>query len=136
MMSNSNSTKNTSSSSYTFEDSLSKLGVKLDDFINTISLNPNSNPTENNKDDDKIIVKNEILSIFNKSKLYPNRFAELLVTSNIYIENEKMGDWTNLKINEVEENMYNMKHEIDKPDNKNNAIEYTNIITQKLEDKK
>ena len=135
MMSNSNSTKNTSS--YTFEDALSKLGVKIDDFINTISLNPNSNPTENDKDSDKIIVKNEILSIFNKSKLYPNRFAEVLVTSNIYIENEKMGDWTNLKINEVEENMYNTKHELDNPDNnKKNAIEYTNIITQKLKDEK
>ena len=47
-----------------------------------------------------------------------------------------MGDWTNLKINEVEENIYNMKHEIDKPKNKNqnqkDQIEYTNIITQNL----
>jgi hypothetical protein len=118
-----------------FEENLQKFGEKLDDFKKTISLNPTE--TSNNANTkDEIIVKNEILSIFNKSKIHPNQFAELLVTSNIYIENEKMGDWTNLKINEVEENIYNMKHEIDKPKNKNqnqkDQIEYTNIITQNL----
>lgn len=120
-----------------FEDALQKFGEKLDNFKKKISANPTETNTNENEND-KIIVKNEILSIFNKSKLHPNQFAELLVTSNIYIENEKMGDWTNLKINEVEENIYNMKHEIDKPKNKNQKkqIEYSNIITHHLVDDK
>jgi hypothetical protein len=130
-------TIDTKESFHVFENSLRKLGIALDDYMNTISLNPIlSDKKIYEKDSDKIILKNEILSIFHKSKLHPTQFEELLLTNNIYIENEKPGDWTQLKINEVEEYMYNIKHELDKLDNdkKIKSIEYQNVITQKIGD--
>jgi len=82
----------TSNYTFNFEEALQKFGKKLGNFQNQISANPTTETSNNANTNDKIIVKNEILSIFYKSKLHPNQFAELLVTSNIYIENEKMGD--------------------------------------------
>lgn len=133
-------TKNEKKESFhMFDNSLKKFGIALDDYMNTISLNPiqKDNIKIDEKNNDTIILKNEIMSIFYKSKLNPKQFEELLLTNNIYIENEKPGDWTQLKINEVEEYIYNIKHELDIPEDNNKkikSIEYQNIITQKIGD--
>ena len=95
-----------------FENSFKELGNALDDFFNNISINPTNNtinPDEMVIENDNIIIKNEILSVFNKSKLNPDTFATLLLTNNIYIENEKPGDWSILKKYEVEEDHLNIE---------------------------
>ena len=115
-----------------FENSLKSLGKKIDEFLNEIAFEPKSK--ENTKkpednDNDNIIVKNEILSLFNKSKLNPNQFASLIIMNNVFIENERNGDWTRLQTYEVEEMMNNMKHEIDEPDEKNQKPQFVNYKT-------
>jgi hypothetical protein len=122
-----------------FENSFKELGNALDDFFNNISINPTNkiNSDEMVIDNDNIIVRNEILSVFNKSKLNPDQFATLLVTNNIYIENEKPGDWSILKKNEVEENIYNIKHELDNLDKdaNNKSVQYKTNIRQTFGEK-
>lgn len=95
-----------------FEKSLQAFGKTLDEYMEEISFD--SNKPKGKIDNDNIIVKNEILAVFNKSKLNPDQFANLLLSNNIYIENEKPGDWTQLKVNEVEEYLYGLRKEIPK----------------------
>ena len=115
-----------------FESPLTKLGQTIDDYLNEISFDKNISSVKK-KENDKIIIKNEILSIMNKSKLNPDQFASLLLLNNVYIENEEMGDWTKLKINEVEETINNIRNEIINSDNKEESIQYTTMIRQKFE---
>ena len=61
--------------------------------------------------------------------------------NNVYIENERKGDWTRLQTYEVEEMMNNMKHEIDEPDEtqtnqKPQFVKYKTTIKQKFGIKK
>jgi len=113
-----------------FESPLTKLGEAIDEYLNEISFDKIKSV---DKENDKIIIKNEILSIMNKSKLNPDQFASLLVLNNVYIENEKMGDWTKLKINEIEETINNIRNEINYSDNKEESINYKTTIRQTFE---
>ena len=118
-----------------FEHPLQNLGKSLDEYFNEIAFDPITIKNTNiKKDDDKIVIKNEILSIFNKSKLNPKQFASLILLNNIYIENEKPGDWTRLKTYEVDEMMNNIKHENDIDDGvkKDETINYKTTIRQKF----
>ena len=92
-----------------FENKFKSLGKTLDKYMEEIAFEQN---TKSGKiDNEHIVVRNEILSVFHKSKLNPDQLASLLLSNNIYIENEKPGDWTRLQNQEIEEEMYNMKHE-------------------------
>jgi hypothetical protein len=92
-----------------FENKFKSLGKELDKYMEEIAFDQD---TKNAKtDNEHIVVRNEILSVFHKSKLNPDQLAALLLSNNIYIENEKPGDWTRLQNQEIEEEMYNMKHE-------------------------
>lgn len=118
-----------------FEHPLQNLGKSLDEYFNEIAFDPITIKNRNSKkDDDQIVIKNEILSIFNKSKLNPKQFASLILLNNIYIENEKPGDWTRLKTYEVDEMMNNIKHENDIDDDvkKDETINYNTTIRQKI----
>lgn len=121
-----------------FENPLKSLGKKIDEFLNEIAFEPkpmNKKEKTPDPDPDNIIVKNEILSLFNKSKLNPTQFASLIIMNNVYIENERKGDWTRLQTYEVEEMMNNMKHEIDEPDETQPTpqfVKYKTTIQQKF----
>ena len=111
-----------------FEKRFKLFGKTLDKYMEEIAFDQNTKKS-GVIDNDHIIVKNEILTVFHKSKLNPNQLAALLMTNNIYIENEKPGDWTRLQVQEVEEEMYNMRHEPgyidkDKEDKYKDPIEY------------
>lgn len=109
-----------------FEKRFKLFGKTLDKYMEEIAFDQNTKKS-GVIDNEHIIVKNEILTVFHKSKLNPNQLAALLMTNNIYIENEKPGDWTRLQVQEVEEEMYNMRHEpgyIDKEDKYKDPIEY------------
>jgi hypothetical protein len=119
-----------------FEDPLQNLGKTLDEYFNEIAFDPikKTDVNEKKNNNDKIIIKNEILSIFNKSKLNPKQFANMILLNNVYIENEKPGDWTRLKTYEVDEMMNNMRHEndIDYGVKKDETINYNTTIRQKF----
>ena len=110
-----------------FENKFKSLGKTLDKYMEEIAFDQN---TKSGKiDNEHIVVRNEILSVFHKSKLNPDQLAALIVSNNVYIENEKPGDWTRLQNQEVEEEMYNMKHEPgyidkDKEDKYRDPIEF------------
>ena len=111
-----------------FEKRFKLFGKTLDKYMEEIAFDQNTKKS-GVTDNDHIVVKNEILTVFQKSKLNPNQLAALIMTNNIYIENEKPGDWTRLQVQEVEEEMYNMRHEPgyidkDKEDKYKDPIEY------------
>ena len=100
---------NKNASLHIFENKFKSLGKTLDKYMEEIAFDQN---TKSGKiDNEHIVVRNEILSVFHKSKLNPDQLAALIMSNNVYIENEKPGDWTRLQTQEVEEEMYNMKHE-------------------------
>lgn len=110
-----------------FENKFKSLGKTLDEYMKEIAFDQNTKSGV--IDNEHIVVRNEILSVFHKSKLNPEQLATLLITNNIYIENEKPGDWTRLQTQEVEEEMYNMRNEPgyidkDKEDEYRDPIEY------------
>jgi hypothetical protein len=94
-----------------FEKQFRALGKTLDEYMHEIALDQGTSATDNDPYDDPTIVRNEILTVFHKSKLNPEQLAALIMTNNIYIENESVGDWTRLQVQEVEEEIYNMKNE-------------------------
>jgi hypothetical protein len=122
-----------------FEKPLTSLGKSLDEYLNEISFEP-KHSNKKKEDNDNIIVKNEILSLFNKSKIDPTQFASMIVMNNIYIENEKPGDWTRLKTYEVEEMMNNIRHENDddsEDEQKNKtdqSVSYKTTVRQRFGD--
>ena len=93
-----------------FEKQFKSFGKTLDQYMEEIAFEQNTNKNAV-IDNEHIVVRNEILTVFQKSKLNPDQLAALIMSNNIYIENEKPGDWTRLQSQEVEEEMYNMKHE-------------------------
>jgi hypothetical protein len=126
-----------------FENPLQAIGKTLDEYMDEIGLESSKGKKKNNEN---MIVKNEILAVFNKSKLNPDQFAKLLITNNIYIVNEKPGDWTRLKVNEVEEYLHGIREEIVKDDNddieeiqddnklkKEQSFMYNKILQQEFE---
>ena len=120
-----------------FEKPLTSLGKSLDEYLNEISFEPKYS-NKKKEDNDNIIVKNEILSVFNKSKIDPTQFASMIVMNNIYIENEKPGDWTRLKTYEVEEMMNNILHETKNiteiKDKTNQSVSYKTTVRQRFGD--
>jgi hypothetical protein len=114
-----------------FIEPLTSLGKTLDEFLNEISFEPNAKTTDT--ENANIIVKNEILSVVNKSKINPKQFASMILMNNIYIENEKPGDWTRLKTYEVEEMMNNMRNEIIPKDKQPESLNYNSTIHQRFE---
>lgn len=126
-----------------FENPLQAIGKTLDEYMDEIGLESSKGKK---KDNENMIVKNEILAVFNKSKLNPDQFAKLLITNNIYIVNEKPGDWTRLKVNEVEEYLHGIREEIVKDDDddieeikddnklkKEQSFMYNKILQQEFE---
>ena len=93
-----------------FEKRFKSLGKTLDEYMKEIAFDQNTNQMDVT-DTEPTIVRNEILTVFHKSKLNPEQLAALIITNNIYIENETQGDWTRLQVQEVEEEIYNMRHE-------------------------
>lgn len=119
-----------------FENPLTLLGKTLDLYMKEIGFDSNTSPNTD-IDNENIIVKNEILAVFNKSKLNPDQFANLLLSNNIYITDEKPGDWTRLKINNIEEYLYGLRNEIVKEDaeentTKNQAFKYNTKVRQRF----
>jgi hypothetical protein len=119
-----------------FQKPLETLGEQLDRFFNDIAFE--SIPEETKTKSEDIIIKNEILSVFNKSKINTKQFAPLLMKNNVYIVNEQKGDWTRLKTYEIEEMMNNIKHEIDDDKDKNTNpknqyVNYKTSIRQKFD---
>jgi hypothetical protein len=119
-----------------FENPLTLLGKTLDLYMKEIAFDSTSTNTD--IDNENIIVKNEILAVFNKSKLNPDQFANLLLSNNIYITDEKPGDWTRLKINNMEEYLYGLRNEIvnedeEKNTTKNKAFQYNTKIRQRFD---
>jgi hypothetical protein len=92
-----------------FEKQFRALGKTLDEYMHEIALDQGTQPPATY--DDPTIVRNEILTVFHKSKLNPEQLAALIISNNIYIENESVGDWTRLQVQEVEEEIYNMRNE-------------------------
>jgi hypothetical protein len=123
-----------------FENPLTLLGKTLDLYMKEIAFDSSTSPNTN-IDNENIIVKNEILAVFNKSKLNPDQFANLLLTNNIYITDEKPGDWTRLKINNIEEYLYGLRNEIvnedkeeeEEENTKNQAFQYNTKIRQRFD---
>ena len=120
-----------------FKEPLETLGKQLDIFLNEIAFDSKpESKTQIKENNDNIIIKNEILSVFNKSKINTHQFAPLLMMNNVYIVNEQKGDWTRLKTYEIEEMMNNIKHEIDDKDKdtnlKNQYVNYKTTIKQKF----
>lgn len=110
-----------------FENKFKSFGKTLDQYMEEIAFDQNTKTAK--IDNEHIVVRNEILSVFHKSKLNPDQLAALIISNNVYIENEKPGDWTRLQNQEVEEEMYNMKHEPgyidkDKEDKYRDPIEF------------
>ena len=101
---------NQNESLHIFEKQFRAFGKTLDEYMHEIALDQGTQPTEATYND-PTIVRNEILTVFHKSKLNPEQLAALIMTNNIYIENESVGDWTRLQVQEVEEEIYNMRHE-------------------------
>jgi len=93
-----------------FEKQFRELGKTLDEYMHEIALDQGTTQPPAT-DNDPTIVRNEILTVFHKSKLNPEQLAALIMTNNIYIENESVGDWTRLQVQEVEEEIYNMRNE-------------------------
>jgi hypothetical protein len=93
-----------------FEKQFRALGKTLDEYMHEIALDQGTTQPPAT-DNDPTIVRNEILTVFHKSKLNPEQLAALIMTNNIYIENESVGDWTRLQVQEVEEEIYNMRNE-------------------------
>ena len=109
---------------------------------NNIQKNTNNNsnvqniqkPTNNNsniQNDGKPKIIHELNAIFRNSQiLSKGQLSKMLLNKNIYIENKKPGDWLRMSIDNVEEELLNLKTK-NKQD-PNTSISYLTTITEKI----
>jgi len=83
------------------------------------------------QNDGKPKIIHELNAVFRNSQIFSKgQLSKMLLKKNIYIENTKPGDWLRMSIDNVEEELLNLKTK-NKQD-PNTSISYLTTITEKF----
>ena len=127
---------NQSQGSDYFEKKLGEYGKELDEGLKNskslnflLDINKKIDMIDNTSPYNTI---NEIDLVFHKSKLLfsPSQFAYMQTKNNIYIENPTISNWIQFNIDNIEEELINLKDKNKRE--KKDTVSYTTIVTEKI----